>query len=239
MMMLSAEPPWRLLTMKFVPPGETSVTTRSPRKVCVMLSDSESDATTPLPVTGRFEVMPVGLLSGIALGTSVEVNVPLMHAPPALLIVNITVAELVAPALSVAVAVIVLPAPLGTRVVSNVVVYGAVVSVTLVPSGSVNRTLATVPSASAASADTVIVPLTVEPAVGDVIDTVGGWLLLTTVIDALVEWVDTLPLPVTVKFAVTEPALVDAVRVSVELWPAVMVVGLNVAVTPVGRPVIA
>src|SRR5262245_21668163 len=109
--------------------------------------------------------MPVALLSGIALGTSVEANEPLMHAPPALLIVNITLAELVAPALSVAVAVIVLPAPLATLVVSNVVVNGAALMVTFEPSGSVNRTLATVPSASDALADTVIVPLTVEPAV--------------------------------------------------------------------------
>src|SRR5438552_7518702 len=82
MMMLSPEPPARLLTMKLVPPGEISVTTRSPRYVCVMCSDSRSCATLPLPVTGRLDVMPVALLSGIAFGTSVAVNVLLMHVPP-------------------------------------------------------------------------------------------------------------------------------------------------------------
>jgi len=121
-------------------------------------------------------------------------------------------------------------------VVSNVVENGAVESTTLLPSGRVKRTLVTVPSASAALADTVIVPLTVEPAVGEVIDTVGGWLLLITVIDALAVCVDCVPAPVTVKFDDTEPAVAAAVRVNVELLPAVTVAGLKLAVTPAGRP---
>src|ERR1043166_2150375 len=227
MMMLSAAPPARLETTNCVPPGEISVTTRSPRNVCVMLSDSVSEATVPLPVTRLFDVMPVALLSGIVSGRSVAANAPLMHVPPALETVNITVDELVAPWLSVAVAVIVLPAPLATRVVSNVVENGAVVSVTLVPSGRSNRTLATVPSESAAVAATVIVPLTVEPAVGDVIETVGAWLLLVIVTDALALCVADVPVPVTVKLAVVAPVDAGTVTVKVELPPAVTLVGLN------------
>jgi len=96
----------------------------------------------------------------------------------------------VAPWLSVAVAVNT-RLPFATLVVSNVVEYGVVVSVTLVPSGRSNFTLAMVPSGSDAFADTVIVPLTVEPLAGDVIDTVGNRLLATvtvTVAVAVAPW---------------------------------------------------
>src|ERR1041384_904003 len=68
--------------MNGVPSGAIRVTTRSPRNRCVMLSDSDSEPTAPLPVTGRTDVMPVALLSGIALGTSVEANVPLIQPGP-------------------------------------------------------------------------------------------------------------------------------------------------------------
>src|SRR6185503_7900789 len=97
---LSAGPPARLLTTNWVPPGEISVTTRSPRNVCVRLSDSASVLTTPLPATTRFDVAPVWLLSGIVLGTSVDANTLLMQPPPPLAIANITVDEPVAPWLS-------------------------------------------------------------------------------------------------------------------------------------------
>src|ERR1041384_6698379 len=68
--------------MNDVPSGATSVTTRLPRNRCVMLSESDSEPMAPLPVTGRTDVMPVALLSGIALGTSVALNVPLMQPGP-------------------------------------------------------------------------------------------------------------------------------------------------------------
>src|SRR4029079_14850209 len=65
--------------MNEVPSGAIRVTTRLPRKRCVMLSDSDSEPTAPLPVTGRTDVMPVALLSGIALGTSAALNAPLIQ----------------------------------------------------------------------------------------------------------------------------------------------------------------
>src|SRR5215510_1278221 len=142
MMMLSAEPPARLLTMNCVLSGAISVTTRSPRNVWVMLSDSESEPTVPLPVTTLFEVMPVALLSGIDRGTLVELNVPLMQ-----------------------------PAP------------------------------------------------------------------LTTVTCALAVWVADVPVPVTVNVAVAEGAVEAAVKVRVELPPAVTLAGLKLPVTPDGSPV--
>src|SRR5262249_61140035 len=76
--------------------------------------------------------------------------------------VTVTVATAVAPWLSVAVA-LNTRLPFATFVVSNVVENGAVVSVTLVPSGRSNRTLAIVPSGSEAFAGTVILPLAVPP----------------------------------------------------------------------------
>src|SRR5262249_15510023 len=126
--------------------------------------------------------------------------------------------------------------PLGTLVVSNVVENGVVVSVTLVPSGRSNRTLATVPSASAALAATAIVPLTVAPAVGEVNETVGAWLLLVTVTEARALWVADAPVPVTEKLVVPAPTVDATVRVRVELPPAVTLAGLNVPVIPVGSP---
>src|SRR5215831_5462289 len=83
MTMLSAEPPARLLTTNCVLSGAISVTIRSPRNVCVMLSDSDSEPTAPVPVTARFEVIPVVLLSGIVSGRPVALNVPLTQPPPA------------------------------------------------------------------------------------------------------------------------------------------------------------
>src|SRR5262249_40039426 len=80
---LSAEPPARLLTTNCVPSGAISVTSRSPRNVCVMLSDSDSEPTVPAPTTARFEVMPVVLLSGIASGRPVALNAPLTQTAPA------------------------------------------------------------------------------------------------------------------------------------------------------------
>src|ERR1041384_6729996 len=65
--------------MNDVPSGAIRVTTRLPRNRCVMLSESDSELIVPLPVTGRTDVMPVALLSGIALGTSVEANAPLIQ----------------------------------------------------------------------------------------------------------------------------------------------------------------
>src|SRR6185436_3970233 len=44
-----------------------------------MLSDSDSEATVPLPVTARLDVMPVVLLSGIARGRPVALNAPLIQ----------------------------------------------------------------------------------------------------------------------------------------------------------------
>src|SRR5262249_21111594 len=109
-------------------------------------------------------------------------NVLLMHVPPPFCTVTDTCCVvLAAPMLSNAVALNTVPAPSGTRCVSNVVENGELVSVTLVPFGGSNRTLATVPSGSEAVALTVIVPLTVEPPVGAVIVTVGGWFVFVTV----------------------------------------------------------
>src|SRR5215468_2106996 len=149
--------------------------------------------------------------------------------------VTVTVATAVAPWLSVAVAVNT-RLPFATLVVSNAAENGAVVSVTLVPSGRSNRTLATVPSASAALAATVIVPLTVEPLAGDVIETIGAWLVLVTVTEAFVVWVADVPVPVIVKLVVPAPVPAATVRVRVELPPAATLVGLNEPVTPVGSP---
>src|SRR5512142_3409406 len=81
MTMLSAGPPARLLTTNGVLSGAISVTIRSPRNGCVMLSDSDSEPTMPVPVTARFEVMPVALLSGIASGKPVAMDVPLTQPP--------------------------------------------------------------------------------------------------------------------------------------------------------------
>src|SRR5512138_2378485 len=100
--MLSAEPPRRLLTLNWAPLGEISMTERSPRNGCVILSDSDSDAIVLLPVTGIDDVMPMGSLSGIAIGIPVALNVLLKQ----LATVIVTVATFVAPWLSVAVALI-------------------------------------------------------------------------------------------------------------------------------------
>src|SRR5512143_491327 len=231
MTMLSAEPPARLETTKLTPPGEVSVTTRSPRNVCVMLSDSASEATVPLPTTGIVDVIPVALLSGIALGTSVALNVLLRHWALPLATVTVTLVVAVAPWLSVAVALNTMPLASATFVVSNVVENGAVVSVTLVPSGRSNRTLATVPSASVAFADTVMVLLTVEPLVGDVNVTVGGWLLLVIVSETVVVWGFDGAVPVIVSCDALAVVPAGTVTVKVELPPAVTLVGLKVPVT--------
>src|SRR5206468_1176655 len=87
-----------------------------------------------------------------------------------------------------------------------------------------------------ALAATVIVPLTVAPAVGDVNEIVGAWLLLVTVTEALALWVADVPVPVTVKLVVPAPTVDATVRVRVELLPAVTLVGLNVPVMPAGSP---
>src|SRR5689334_539270 len=70
-------PPWRPLTVNSVPVGEISVTTRSPRNGWVMLSDSDSEAMSPVPTTGSDDVMPSGSSSGIAIGRLVALTVVL------------------------------------------------------------------------------------------------------------------------------------------------------------------
>jgi hypothetical protein len=81
-----------------------------------------------------------------------------------------------------------------------------------------------------------IVPLTVEPLVGDVIDTVGGTLLLVIVSDALAVCVADAPVPVIVNVVVLAGVPAATVTVRVELPPAPTLVGLNVPLAPEGRP---
>src|SRR3954453_6551817 len=57
-----------------------------------------------------------------------------------------------------------------------------------------------------------------------------------TVTDALAPWLTVPEVPVTVNVAVVAAAVDAAVRVKVELAPAVTVAGLNAPVTPAGRP---
>jgi hypothetical protein len=54
--------------------------------------------------------------------------------------------------------------------------------------------------------------------------------------EALVAWVAEAALPVIVRVEVAAGVVALVVTVSVELPPAVTVVGLNEAVAPVGRP---
>src|SRR3954468_8835228 len=63
------------LTTYLVPCGDVSVTRRSPGNSWVIDSDSDSDATIPLPVTGIDDEMPVGSSSGIATGKPAAKNV--------------------------------------------------------------------------------------------------------------------------------------------------------------------
>ena len=83
--------------------GESSVTTRSPRNVCDVERQRQR-AHGAVTRDGVGDVMPVALLSGIAIGTFRPANVPLIQPPARLATANVTVVEFDAPKLSVAVA---------------------------------------------------------------------------------------------------------------------------------------
>src|SRR4051812_8827647 len=128
------------LTTYLVPCGDVSVTRRSPGNSWVIDSDSDSDATIPLPVTGIDDEMPVGSSSGIATGKPAAKNVLLTQLTLSLATVRVTAEIAIAPWLLVAVAWITRPAPSGTVVLSHRAVNGGVASIVLVPSGRSNWT---------------------------------------------------------------------------------------------------
>src|SRR5688572_22287146 len=97
-------------------------------------------------------------------------------------------------------------APSPTVVESHASSYGAVSSSTVLPSGSAKDTRSTVPSASAASADTMTSPLTVAPSAGAVIETVGG-VLPPPSVDQVADQ----------PGATTEPSLVNLIARRVEV----------------------
>lgn len=84
---LWAEPPWRLDNVTVSPFGAITWITRSPTNVCVMsmsMSTTTPRMSSPVWVTLITLRTPVALLSGMLLGTSVDVNVRVVTPIPLL-----------------------------------------------------------------------------------------------------------------------------------------------------------
>src|SRR5438874_5145367 len=155
--------------------------------------------------------------------------------PPALCTVTITAADVVLPPFESTARAVIAWLPSGTSVDCQKACAGEAVELPTTESSTLSSILTSVaPALDAAVASISTLPDTVAPFAGAVIETVGGAVTVTV---PLAVCVAEAAVPVTEYDAPETSAAVEtAASVSVELLPALTLAGVNVPVTPAGRP---